>query len=141
MPAFTKIECAICLENISDTKEKGLAVAHAGGGEKHPLHKRCVQELPIKDHGYRECPSCYKPIDFHSLYPFPINWLVGPMGSLKERIVSSYDPESHFGPEGAGTNLLMDLSPALQSRRAIISIVTAAIFGVGICYILSDTLS
>lgn len=51
-------ECAICMESLSN----GRLVAHTSGGEKHPIHKTCIDEVARHCRQNREpsCPLCRK---------------------------------------------------------------------------------
>lgn len=54
--------CIICQEALA---RNDLLVAHDGEGHKHPIHKKCTQEM--LENNFEQCPICRVAIDKNSL--------------------------------------------------------------------------
>lgn len=52
------LNCGICLESMDDHIK---IVVHTGGGEKHPMHKICL-ETALQGKSILKCPMCWAPI-------------------------------------------------------------------------------
>lgn len=65
-PVHPEDRCGICLAPLRDE----MAVAHPGEGQKHPVHRRCMQAWVRTN---PQCPICKAGVDVLSLY-VPQTW-------------------------------------------------------------------
>ena len=64
-PYQSNKNCAICFE----TMQNEPTLAHTGGGELHPLHKKCIEAWLTHKKQNLTCPVCRDPVSLEVLRP------------------------------------------------------------------------
>lgn len=85
-------DCPICLDSIANGES---VVGHDHGGEKHPIHKKCVDDIARRANRHApRCPNCRAEFDANqvlNLREKHVTWFSAAMNNMVSSLESAAD--------------------------------------------------